>query len=214
MNLGAIKTALRRYAGVDTTDPLVDWINAAMHEFEEAYDWPFMEGVANQPTVASNTQLTLPADFFKLAKAKVVVDRASASVARAALTYVPRIRFEDESTYDPFTTGEPSHYTLIGMDQMFLWPIPDGVYTVRVFYEKGLADLASDSDIPGLPTRYHYTIVEGAAVRALQAESEEDRANTARGIFEDSIDRHITKLGGSRQSGDFQQTRDVMGYGS
>lgn len=213
MNLGAMKTALKRYAGVDATDPLVDWVNAALHEFEEAYDWPFMETVANQPTVAADAQLTLPSDFFKLAKAKVVI-AAGASVARSALTYVPRLRFEDESTYDPFTTGEPTHYTLIGMDQMLVWPIPDGVYTVRVFYQKSLVDLAADADVPGLPSRYHYTIVEGAAVRALQAESEEDRAETARGIFEDSIDRHITKLGGAKQAGEFQQTRDVMEYGS
>jgi hypothetical protein len=213
MNLGTIKTALRRYAGVDATDPLVDWINAALHEFEEAYDWPFMEGVANQPTVAANTQLTLPADFFKLAKAKVVT-AAGANVARSALTYVPRLKFEDESTFDPFSTGEPSYYTLIGMDQMFVWPTPDGVYSIRVFYQKALADLVNDGDVPAIPTRYHYTIVEGAAVRALQAESEEGRSDTARSVFEDSIDRHITKLGGTRQAGEYQQTRDVMGYGS
>jgi hypothetical protein len=214
MNLGTIKTALRRMAGVDATDPLVDWINAAMVEFCEAYDWPFLETIGTANTVALNEQLVLPTNFMKLRKARVVAQGAT-SYFGAALRYIPQIQSEEEEPKsNALVFGEPYQYTLVGTDFMILYPVPNLVYTIRLDYEKFPVDLVADVDVPDIPSKYHYTLVEGAAVRALQAESEEDRAQVARSIFEDSIDRHITKLGGNRQAGEFHQTRDVMGYGS
>jgi hypothetical protein len=214
MNLGTMKTALRRMAGVDATDPLVDWINAAMTEFCEAYDWPFLDTIGNVNTVASNDELTLPTDFLKMRKARIVAQGAT-QYFRSPLKYIPYLQSEDEEPKSNAPVfGEPYQYTLVGTDFMILFPIPNLIYTVRINYDKFPVDLVADVDVPDIPSKYHYTLVEGAAVRALQAESEEDRAQTARSIFEDSIDRHITKLGGNRQAGEFHQTRDVMGYGS
>lgn len=213
MNLGTMKTALIRYAGVDTTDPLVDWINAALHEFEDAYDWPFLEAVSTQNTVANNDTLAVPVDLLRITTAKITV-AGGINVARRNLNYVPRVAYENSEKYNNLTPGEPCEYTLVGNSTMILWPVPNAVYTVRFFYDKTLADLAIDANVPDMPSKYHYTIVEGAAVRALQAESEEERAQTARGIFEDSIDRHITKIGGRKQGGQLNTVTDAMGYGS
>lgn len=212
MNLGTMKTALQRYAGVDATDPLVDWINAAMHEFVDAYPWPFLDIIGNANTAISDDVLPMPANFLKLSKARIVTKGAT-PLTRTKLKYIPYTQSEDEEP-KAIISGEPYQFTLVGTDFMILYPIPDAVYTVRLNYEKSPVDLAGDGDVPDIPVRYHYTLVEGAAVRALQAESEEDRAATTRGIFEDSIDRHITKLGGKRQDGEYNQVRDVMGYGS
>lgn len=207
MNLGSMKTALKRYAGVSDDDPLTDWINAAMHEFAEAYPWPFLEELVqlNFNTVIDYSVVNF---LSKVISAKIQDDTEP-------LKYIPMLEFETSGYYDPTAVGRPTHFTLYG-DTFQVWPKPDATYTVRVFYRTTVDDLVNDADSPDptIPTQYHYTIVEGAAVRALQAESEETRAETARGIFEDSIDRHITKLGGARQSGQFNQVRDVMGYGT
>lgn len=214
MNLGTMKTALRRYAGVDTTDPLVDWINAAMVEFCEAHPWAFLETIGNANTVVSDDVLALPADFFKINKARILAQGAT-TLFRSELKYVPYIQSEEEEPKaSSLVSGEPYQFTLVGTDFMILYPLPDKIYTIRLYYRKMPVDLVADADVPGIPSRYHYTLVEGAAVRALQAESEEGRAETARGIFEDSIDRHITAIAGRRQEGQFHQTRDVMEYGS
>lgn len=214
MNLGQMKTALSRYAGVSTSDPLADWINAALVEFSEAYTWPFLDTIGNQDTLISDDVLTMPTDFFKLYSARVMV-AGGVAVFHEQMKYVPYTTSEDEEPKaNAVVMGEPYQYTLLGTDFMILYPIPEQVYTIRLTYRKMPVTLVGDSDVPGIPERYHYTIVEGAAVRALQAESEEERATVARGTFEDSIDRHITALGGRVQEGQFHQTRDVMGYGS
>lgn len=214
MNLGTMKTALSRIAGVDSTDPLADWINAGMHEFEDAYDWPFLEGLTALTTTANSpTPVSVPTDLEKVIEIKVTV-ALGANVVRPALRYVPKIHM-DEGTFDPIAKGEPTYYTLLGNNSISFWPIPNGVYSATLYYQAFLPDLVGDSDTPvGVPTKYHYTIVRAAAMLALDAESEEDRAETARTVFEDRVERHISKLGGSKQSGSFNTVRDAMGYGT
>jgi hypothetical protein len=214
MNLGTMKTSVQRIAGVDSTDPLLDWINAAMHEFEDAYGWPFLETTGGVTMAANSNAPNLPTDLALLRTAKVDTTPTGGSVARRSLIFVPRVKFEDQSWYDPTSTGEPTHYTLVGNSTILLWPTPDQNYHMRVYYQKFLPDLAIDADVPGVPAKYHFTIVRGAAATALEAENEEDRADSWRGQFEDAIERHISKLGGSRQGGTLNTVRDVMGYGS
>lgn len=210
MNLGTMKTALRRYAGVDATDPLVDWINAALTEFVEAYPWPFLEVSTLAGCVAGSPGLSWAGDSFN--SYKILTIRQTTEPT--ALTYMPITQFEEDIS-DQTVTGKPQLYTLVGNEGIFLWPVPDSSsYIYRIRYQLSVPDLAADIDEPQIPARYHYTIVEGAAVRALQAESEEERAASARSIFEDSIDRHITAIGGRKQEGSYNQVRDVMGYGS
>lgn len=214
MNLGTMKAAVIRIAGVDLLDPLVDWINAGMHEFEDAYNWPFLEGLTTLTTAANNpAPVSTPTDLEKVLEIRVTV-ALGANVVRPALKYVPKIRM-DEGSFDPTRKGEPTHYTLLGNNSISFWPIPDGVYSATLYYQAFLPDLVSDADTPvGVPTKYHYTIVRAAVMLALEAESEEDRAEIARGAFEDRVQRHIGRLGGSKQSGSFNTVRDAMGYGA
>jgi len=206
MNLGTMKTALARIAGVDTGDPLLDWINAAMHEFEDAYPWPWLEAQTTLNTVAANPSVALPADYFKMMKIRI-----DTTTVHREIRYKSWTAFEEE-VQAPATPGVPDYYTLVGASTIILYPVPNLVYPLSVTYEKAMADLAIDANVPDCPVRYHYTIVKGAVVYALEAESEEERASTARGVFEDAIDRHITRLG-NKQSGGYNTVRDVQEYG-
>lgn len=214
MNLGTMKTALIRIAGVDSTDPLVDWINDAYHEVEDAYDWPFLVASTVVTTTIGNATLTgAPADLGKVIELTPFI-ASGMSVKRAALTYVSPIKFAEKYGYGgAYSTGEPLVYTL-SAGVVNLWPIPNQVYSLQLIYRKELVDLAADVDVPGFPTRMHYSIVRGASVPALQAESEEDRADSAQNSFENAIQRHISRYGGNKQSGQFETVRDVMGYGA
>lgn len=215
MNLGTMKTALRRYAGVDATDPLVDWINAGLHEFQEAYPWPFLQSNVGANLAAGAFTIGPPGDFFRTEDVRLLPTGADP----IPLTYKPWgvVIEEGWRIRDATVKGVPQWFSIYweaGAPSLLVYPAADLTYSYIMNYEVNVPDLVNDADVPGVPSRYHYTIVEGAAVRALQAESEEDRAQTARQIFEDSIDRHITAIGGRRQSGQFNQVRDVMGYGS
>lgn len=204
MNLGDMKTVLRRTAGVDASDPLTTWINASLHEFEDFHPWPFLEAMAQQPTVAGNDVLALPSDFWMPIKARIV-DRS------LPLEFMGRIQFEEEIS-DPTVQGIPEFFTLIGMDNMILYKVPDAVYTVRLIYRIAVPDLVNDTDVPAIPPKYHWTIVEGAMAKALQGESEEDRAREAQDRFQSAMSSAVTSLSG-RVHGDYSQVRDVMSYG-
>lgn len=218
MNLGTMKTALGRLAGVDSTDPLVDWINAALHEFEDAYPWPFLHSTTQGSLNVGEYGLVLPANFFRVEKLALI----PSSTDPTPLPYKPLVQVEEEGWRygDNTVKGKPQWYTVVytpslGVSEpsLYVYPAADVSYPWRLNFEVALADLANDVDIPAIPARYHYTIVEGAAIRALQGESQEGRAVAARDAFEASIERHISRLG-NLQSGQFNTVRDVMGYGS
>jgi hypothetical protein len=210
MNLFNMKVALKRIAGVGDDDPLNDWINAAMHEFEEAYPWPFLETVFDAALFTGSPNISPIADLFKPINIKVSVNNV---VGHNYLTYVSKAQFDQEFS-NQAQRGRPQIYTQYG-GTLTVWPVPDkDTYSARVSYIRSVPEITVDGDSFDLPSRYHYTIVQGAAIRALEAESEEERAQSWRGIFEDAIDRHITAIGGRKQDGEYKTTRDVMGYGS
>lgn len=204
MTLGEIKTALKRF-GFDDDDPLTAWINEAYRQFLDAYQWPFLEAISSEDTVVGVDSLNLPADFFSMITARI-------TTASTNLEYMGRIQFENE-IQDPTKTGKPTIYTLVGMDGLVLYPIPDAVYTVRYYYKKFMSPLVDDIDVPfiGL-SYYHYTLVQGAAAVGLQAENEEDRASTALENFSSGIATAIAAFG-TKQTGEYGQVRDTQGYG-
>jgi hypothetical protein len=60
--------------------------------------------------------------------------------------------------------GAPSHFTLDQQGRLFLWPAPDGVYTLRGPYRKDVQILTADADVPEMPARFHDLIMWRALV--------------------------------------------------
>jgi len=58
------------------------------------------------------------------------------------------------------TSGYPRYFTITPDNKLALHPIPDGEYKVKGPYRKDVQDLASDSDEPEMPARYHDIIVD------------------------------------------------------
>lgn len=204
MNVSSLKTALKRYAGLDDSDPLIDWLNAAYHEFEDAYEWPWLEVRTTSLTGAiGSSTLTLPSDFFKV---KILRDTTD----KSPLEYMPQTEFFGE--FDDLTsTGQPMYYTTVGFDQIVLWPTLDRAVSYNLIYQKALTDLVLDTDVPAMPARWHYGLVFGAAAHGLQSESEEERSANAAGKFTDYINRAISKSS-SRNIGEPDSVREVMDY--
>jgi hypothetical protein len=204
VNVASIKTALKRYAGQSDEDPLLDYINAAYHEFEDAFDWPFLEVRTTLLTgAAGDSTIALPSDFFK---PKLLKDTTN----NFPLDYMPQAEFY--AKFANFSdTGKPMYYTSTGLNTFQLWPVLDSVVSYDLVYQKQFVDLASDADVPAIPVRYHYGLVYGAAAIALEGESEEDRAAAAEGKFNDWIGRAISKFS-SRQLGEPDTVRDAMDY--
>lgn len=66
------------------------------------------------------------------------------------------------------TTGNPSHYMVVGKDsndvwQIMLWPTPSSVMNMQVEYLKKVSDLTSDSEESIIPEKWNSTVmIEGA----------------------------------------------------
>lgn len=204
MNLGEMKTALKRF-GFDTSDPLATWLNASMHEFEDAAEWSFL---LKQTTIVGNagdSSLILPSDFFKTVSIRNSTDGNK-------LKWVDSRQF-DADVFDFTVQDVPTTYTTLGQTIIRLYPVLDTTTTFVLTYESALLDMVNDTDVPGIPTRYHYSgIVQGAAAIALQAENEEERSTAARALFDSTVGRAILKFSGETLD-EFKTVRDVQEYG-
>lgn len=203
MDVTAMQTALKRF-GFDDNDPLLIWLNAAMHEFEDAADWAFLLKRVDIAVAAGDDSLALPADYFKTRSL-----RHSDGFKLKWRDY----RDFDESIEDYTVQGTPSWYTTLGLNVAQFYPVADTAFTATLMYEAQLVDLVNPTDVPAIPTRYHYSgIVQLAAAIGLQAENEEERSTAARALANDTIARAATKYS-TETIDEFSQVRDSQGYG-
>lgn len=202
MNLGSMKTSLKRF-GFDDSDPLDSWINAALHDFEDANAWTFLETIFTGDTTPASDTLVGPTNLWKLHTARVVTESQK-------LIYISRTVWEDQIV-DPTAPGLPTHFTMVGLDTILLWPVPDTVYSLRLSYTKSVPELIADVDIPDVPARYHFAIVQRAAAIALQAENNEDRATTAQNQYDSVVARAI-QSSSDHQTATLGQVQDTQEY--
>jgi hypothetical protein len=207
MTLAQLRTALKRY-GFDDRDPLDVWLNAAYHEFEDAHEWPFLETMATLSLLSGYSSLPLPLDFFKVISLKDVTNLK----AETKLEPYDYRRFEreilDQSSNN---VGAPDKYALIGLGYVQVDPVPNYNASLRLVYQRQLADMVDGTLEPEFPRRWHYAIAQGAASIGLMAENEEERATTARAEFDAAIGEAASKLA-LRELDDPEQVADTQGY--
>jgi hypothetical protein len=203
-----MKTALKRY-GFDDGDPLATWLNAALHEFESAADWTWLEeGPLALQIAAGDNFITLPGDAFKIITLRDVDHTRK-------LKYWNRHKFT-RNIQDQTEQGQIEVYTLIDTMTLQFWRVPVLATNLEVVYQSLCPDMAADDDVPGtaltpFPTFCHYPIVMRAASIALQAENEEDRAKNAQAEYERGL---LICLGkdGERELDEPEAVEDTQGY--
>jgi hypothetical protein len=185
VKLSELETALKRY-GFDDEDPLSTWLNAAKNEIVDEHDWPFL--ISRTTVVLPALTNTLPSltNFFK------VISIRDQETGRPKLEYYEPTRYERE--IDDFAvSGIPRIYTTFDGSSIEAWPRPDVDRSLRVVFHTLVPDMSGPDDVPGLPLGLHYAIVQRAASIALQAENEEERAQTAQSEYATALDRAIRK---------------------
>jgi len=208
MQLSQLQTALMRY-GFDTTDPLTIWLNAAMHDFEASFDWPFLEMTPISVTVqAGQNMLILPTDCSKVMYIKDMVQYEK-------LKYYERHKFV-RMINDPTDVGLAEVYTLVQNNQCQLWRVLQTTTTFEVMYQALCPDMSAPTDQPGtastpFPAIVQYAIIQLAAAIALQAENEEDRANTALQQYQATLIRMMGRFS-ERELDEPTTVEDAQGY--
>ncbi len=86
---------------------------------------------------------------------------------------------ELDATYQKWQvqTGEPQRWVLRGLWQMGFWPFAGASGdTLTMKYAAMPSTMSADTDTPGFPARYHYTLVEYACYDLLVQEGEVAKA--------------------------------------
>ena len=146
-------------------------VNLAIQQICSVHDfkWLHKTSAGTITAVAGTSTYSLASDVNELLAAKheyqdggsiQVVDRATLELYRP-----DRAATSDRNT--------PTHMALFGKTQsgvdwlwqVELWPVPDtnfGGQTITYFYTITPADLSATTDVPIIPSQYHWLIVEAA----------------------------------------------------
>ena len=211
MNRGEIRTLVREHvneatAGFWSDATLNTHINTANKKLNAtiaALDEDFFTVSATFSTAATTKSYSLPSDFRFMRR----LERYNASdpndIVKIDEIRFPRTEMGNEWPFG--ANGEPRRYVLRG-NQIDLYPIPDAVYTLRIYYDQRQETFSDDSDTPTSPADFHEMIAIYAAILAKQKNNED--ASVLATLYSDQEDLLISAIVG-RKSADGQT---VEGY--
>lgn len=175
---------LRREAGISGTGPssvinqtgemqrVVEWVLSAYRYVQNLHpSWLFLQTDFSFQTIANVGNYTPGAVALPELgswKTDTFTDFLTATGVNAEqfMDYVPWPAFVDAyMTGAPSTqTGIPLFFTVKPDQSVQMWPIPDGIYTVRGEYFKRAQTMTANTDVPIIPAQFQDVIVWRALV--------------------------------------------------
>lgn len=154
MNLLAMRTALRPKLGNPTVTEVPDAtltriLNAAYREVAGKYAFNETRCIKNFSTVIGTDKYAVPADLQALFR--IWDDTNKRKLTKRGVRFLATARKN-------VPNAKPSYYIRV-RDFFQLYPIPDAIYSMMIFYLKDVADLAADLDIPVIPSTWHDGLV-------------------------------------------------------
>lgn len=129
-------------------------------------------------TIANTKSYTFPTDCRFIRRMEVYSTSDASDIEKIDEMKFPRVEMQSDWPFPE--PGRPKRYTVYGT-QFNLEPIPDGIYTMRIYYDSRKDDLALDSESPSSPSDFHDLIVYWTTVLAL-AQNKEDASEFV-GLF-------------------------------
>lgn len=177
MNLGEIRGQVREFLnepteGFWTDAQLNTLINIAHRKLNatiSATKEDFFVVSATFQTVAAQKSYALPSDFRQMLRLEIFDPNDPHAIVKLDEMDFPRI--EDEGDWPFSENGRPVRYVIRG-SQMDLYPIPDQVYNLRIYYDQRQTDLNLDTDVPASPVEFHDMLAIWAAILAFQKQQE------------------------------------------
>lgn len=146
------------------TKRVMRWVNRIIFDiFNRSNDWSFREADSFLNTVAGVDTYSLPFEWTDMDSLKSVT-------LQSTNTPLHYIDYED---LDRSRSGMPVCYSVF-KEQLILSPIPNSVVTLRYVFQLKPKNLVLDTDLPYIPEKWHYVIVDGAVYRAKLFLNDED----------------------------------------
>lgn len=157
MTVGQIKTLVAGWLddpnkAYFTDSLLLTWINLAHREAQLKLlqaGQNYYEVPVETVTVSGQGDYVLPSDFVTEHRLEIVT---SGTGVNENIKQLMPITTNQQNFYSK-ATGLPEVYSL-KKDRFSLYPTPDAVYTIRLYYSPMVSDLGSDSDVPDVPEQF------------------------------------------------------------
>lgn len=160
------ETVISQFEG-SNVDPIVDrikdWTNEVYIEICNSGYWRFLETQSSFNTVVGQESYSLASNCQ--------VNRIIDVRETVTPTLLNRIDFKDiDNTYPDTsqTTNNKSWYYYFFNNMIYLYPIPDSIFTVKYRYYKTVSELANATDIPAIPEQWKWVWINGILIRANQ----------------------------------------------
>jgi hypothetical protein len=171
MNRSEIRTGIRALlneptAGFWSDANLNSYINLAnqrVNSIIAATKEDYFTVSATFSTIAATKSYTFPADCRFIRRMEVYSTSDTGDIEKLDEIRFPRTESGGEWPFP--TSGRPKRYTVFGT-QFNLEPIPDAVYTLRIYYDSRPDDMAQDSESPTSPVDFHDMVVYWACTLA------------------------------------------------
>lgn len=146
------------------------FVNDAKRAIEDAYEWNILGTTVVVSTVAGTSSYSLTGAGQKFRVQDVINDTAN-----NGMTNIPFANMNRFLNFGNPSNATPTYYAFDGVDGSYdtkvsLFPVPDGVYTIKFSIIVPQAALSSDSTVVLMPSEL---IVQNAYARALVERGED-----------------------------------------
>jgi hypothetical protein len=183
VNVGEIRARVQARFGdtsgaeVTSTD-ILRWINDGILEIARRTQQPQASAQTNTVIGQAGYSLsTFASDVLRLRKVMLGGTVLSGLSIEEADVLLPDREAANQGN------GAPDRFW-IWADTLNLFPAPDRVQALKLFYVKRPAAVAVDGDVPGIPTHMHTDLVDYVIAQAMDSTGDADRAERRMGRFE------------------------------
>jgi len=146
------------------------FVNDAKRQIEDAFSWNALGQTITVTTVASTSSYSLTGAGQKFQVMDVIN-----TTSNVGLTNISFVDMNRKLNFTPLANQIPTEFAFDGVDGSYntkvnLYPIPDGVYTIKFSLTVPQATLASDATVVSVPD---VLVVQNAYARALVERGED-----------------------------------------
>lgn len=151
MQFSELVTQTRESCGNVTVNDVPDdvfkrVVNLAHRYIATVYPNLDSRAVVRTPTVVGLQDYAIPADCFAI---RGVRDTTSNTKLRKRGE-----RWAENQQWENVPQGRPTDYVRY-VDVIRIWPAPDGIYDIDIYYQQTIEDMVADTDTPVIPVPWH-----------------------------------------------------------
>lgn len=147
-----------------------DFVNVVKREVEDSWNWSVLRTTLTATTAANVFNYVLKDSGTRIRVLDVINDTDNVFIEQRSTRW-----FDQQFLIADQQKGSPMYYNFNGVDangdtQVDFFPIPDGVYAVRINCVVPQAELSADTDKPLVNARL---LIEGVLARAISERGED-----------------------------------------